>query len=429
MEPFQIFRGILGLSMNSEELKNRLHQLQMTAYAEPTIKIYSDAVYANYFDLGMSIMYSPKSGYRPKAGAALAYERLEACRIDLYNSQEQGSRSQTYSTFVHLPFAVRGLEDRSLQLEKDTTGKDVVDALGEPSRKGGGDGPAGGSIGIWCEWTSLGLMFEFESRGPQAWEKGKDSRWTVLTPSAQRPVIDIHRLLDPGVPFDFNFVFPIKVLENERVKLVPFVPAVFTQEFYNLIEPNSQELLQYLPFTPWRNIEDVLLFLETTGHRKSDWLLFAVLDLTQGRSDPRWGEGKLAGMIALINCIPHDYSAEVGAVIIGKPFQRTHVTTNATGLLLEWCFSDLKLRRVQWQANALNAPSVAAAQKMGFKLEGIIRWQRAQASCKKETGVVVDQGYGDEDIPSRHTAMLSICWDDWRDGVAEILAKRMSRTQ
>ncbi|KAG8773543.1 hypothetical protein FRC20_006473 [Serendipita sp. 405] len=248
-------------------------------------------------------------------------------------------------------------------------------------------------------------------------------------PPAQSPVYGLDHLLDPSVPYDFNFVFPVKTLGNQRVRLIPFIPAVFAQEFYNLIEPDLQDVLRYLPFSPWKRLEDVLVFLETFGHRKPDWLIFAVIDLTKNHSDPRWGEGALAGMIALMNCVPHNYSVEIGAVIMGKRFQRTHVTTNATGLLLQWCFSELNLRRVQWQANALNSPSVAAAQKMGFKLEGILRWERAQAACKKGTGIVVDIGHGDEDIPSRNTAMLSICWDEWRDGLAETLGARMARTE
>ena len=64
------------------------------------------------------------------------------------------------------------------------TGKDFVKVLGEPDRKGGGAGPSSGSIGIWCEWSKDGLMVEFggdEARGPQAWERGKDEVWKVIT--------------------------------------------------------------------------------------------------------------------------------------------------------------------------------------------------------------------------------------------------------
>lgn len=73
----------------------------------------------------------------------------------------------------------------TFDIKADTSGKDFVSVLGEPDRKGGGAGPSSGSIGIWCEWSQkAGILVEFggeEARGPQAWEKGKDSIWKVMT--------------------------------------------------------------------------------------------------------------------------------------------------------------------------------------------------------------------------------------------------------
>ncbi|XP_006454648.1 hypothetical protein AGABI2DRAFT_189890 [Agaricus bisporus var. bisporus H97] len=74
----------------------------------------------------------------------------------------------------------------------ETTGKEFVQALGEPDRKGGGTGPSSGSIDIWCEWTKDGIMVEFggsQAKGPNVWETGKDAVWKVVTlfrPGANR---------------------------------------------------------------------------------------------------------------------------------------------------------------------------------------------------------------------------------------------------
>jgi len=73
---------------------------------------------------------------------------------------------------------------RTMSITPETIGKAFVEALGEPARKGGGSGPSSGSIGIWCEWPKAGLMVEFggnEARGPQAWERGKDAHWSVIS--------------------------------------------------------------------------------------------------------------------------------------------------------------------------------------------------------------------------------------------------------
>jgi hypothetical protein len=35
--------------------------------------------------------------------------------------------------------------------------------------------------------------------------------------------LDLTSMLDPEVPFDVNFVYDVKELQNERIRLVPFV--------------------------------------------------------------------------------------------------------------------------------------------------------------------------------------------------------------
>lgn len=100
-------------------------------------------------------------------------------------------------------------------------------------------------------------------------------------------------------------------------------------------------------------------------------------------------------------------------------FQRTFVLTHACALLLHYLLDPpLRIRRVVWQANARNDRSVKAAQRLGFSLEGIIRWQRILPQEKEGNEVEID-GISDGRGPGRHSAVLSICWDDWRDGVRE----------
>lgn len=114
-------------------------------------------------------------------------------------------------------------------------------------------------------------------------------------------------------------------------------------------------------------------------------------------------------------------------------FQRTFVNTVACCLLLVHLLDpisqgDLQMRRVQWQAYSKNEPSVNAAKRLGFTLEGIIRWQRIIADNKKcvsefpgekaEGKPVVDVE-GRTLGPGRHSALLAMCWDDWLDGKRE----------
>ncbi|PVG00779.1 acyl-CoA N-acyltransferase [Serendipita vermifera] len=249
-------------------------------------------------------------------------------------------------------------------------------------------------------------------------------RNTYTKPQAAEP--DLEGLLDPSIPFDVNFVYELEPLRNDRVRLEPFVPAIYAQDLFHLYEP-TPELFKYIPMGPWKDLNDLLAFFDTYGRRRSDWALFAVLDTSKGIRDEKWGDGELAGIVALMNVHPENLSAEIGAIIIGKKFQRTHVSSNVIGLLLEWSFTKLGLRRVQWQANHLNEPSVQAAKKMGFTMEGVLRWERTIPLSKRDVGETVIRD-GEEQIPSRHTAMLSMSWVDWNNGLKDLVAQRMSRT-
>ncbi|THH06946.1 hypothetical protein EW145_g3727 [Phellinidium pouzarii] len=202
-------RALLGLPPTSEKLEQYLKQLaNITAFDQvptPEIKSYPDALYTNYFPLGLSLMFIPKDGPKPITEADARSDKLALDSVDIYNiniaPEPNGAKtmpkSSTSSAMVYSPHPVNPLS-LPLQPSQDTskprppeisitttlTGKDILSVLGEPDRKGGGAGPASGSIGIWCEWTRDGIMIEFggvEARGPQAWERGKDAKWEVLT--------------------------------------------------------------------------------------------------------------------------------------------------------------------------------------------------------------------------------------------------------
>ena len=208
----QNLRQLLGLRPSSPHLAHFLSSLANSGSVPvPDVKSYPDAVYLNYYTLGFSLLFSPLPGYKPAVGATLAQmvdEKLALDSIDVYNIPPRAStnaRSSGTSTRIAelvfssfpLPSLVLDVggetEDKDgktqtrpdhLNVTRDTTGKDFVACLGEPKRKGGGGGPSSGSIGIWCEWSKDGLMVEFggdEAKGPQAWERGKDAVWKVIT--------------------------------------------------------------------------------------------------------------------------------------------------------------------------------------------------------------------------------------------------------
>lgn len=155
-------------------------------------------------------------------------------------------------------------------------------------------------------------------------------------------------------------------------------------------------------------------------------VLYAVIDKTRITTSPS-SSANFAGIIGYMNTSPANLSTEIGYAIILPPFQRTHVTTNAIGLLLQYALDSpphgLGLRRVQWRANRLNTKSICAVQKLGFKLEAVLRWDRIFAGSKASASNGVKERAGDPSpgTVGTDTALLALCWDDWESERARVL--------
>lgn len=201
--PVRDIKQLLGAHPSSTELAAHISSLAALVSkpdaTSPEVKSYPDAVYFNYFALGLSLLFKPVNGYKPKTGQRredLRDSDLVLDGIDIYNVIKS-TKPGTAKPFSAYPVSPLVLTLSSQAPEKDakprpslfevkpeTTGKEFVASMGEPDRKGGGAGPSSGSIGIWCEWSRDGVMVEFggeESRGPQAWERGKDAVWKVIS--------------------------------------------------------------------------------------------------------------------------------------------------------------------------------------------------------------------------------------------------------
>ncbi|KAJ6531788.1 hypothetical protein B0H19DRAFT_1325931 [Mycena capillaripes] len=189
---------------------------------------------------------------------------------------------------------------------------------------------------------------------------------------------------------NFALPFPESGLETSRVKIPPH--AYHTNNIENLLraEPDS--------------------------------ILLAVIDKTKGE------EGAFAGVLGLIHTSLRNLSTEIACVICFPEFQRTLVNTNAVGILLRYCLDlpengGLGVRRVQWTVNPANAASVRAAERMGMKVEGTLRWTWVLPEGKEGKAA----GAGRGEVVGRDSVLLAICWDDWEHGGREHVERIMER--
>lgn len=100
------------------------------------------------------------------------------------------------------------------------------------------------------------------------------------------------------------------------------------------------------------------------------------------------------GLAAFQRITPAHGVVEVGNIHLARRLQRTAAATEAMFLMMQRAF-DSGYRRYEWKCDALNAPSRAAAERLGFTYEGEFR----QA--------IVYKGR------SRNTAWFSIIDQEW----------------
>lgn len=236
---------------------------------------------------------------------------------------------------------------------------------------------------------------------------------------------------------DANFCLPINLgrLQNERLRLVPIdtCPDSDLEEFV----VGNPELWRYLPSGPFSSVEAYRAWHAEKIQQHSHSILFAIY-LKEGTVNKRVAgaaeaqqmhvaDGTFAGTTGLTDAVPRNSMVEIGHVIILPRFHRTFVNTVSTSLLMKHVLDpiadgDLNMRRVQWQANGSNRASITAAQRLGFELEGIMRYARtindnkdcvSKLANERSDGLPVVDATGTKIGVGRHSAMLAVCWDDW----------------
>ncbi|OAX31256.1 acyl-CoA N-acyltransferase, partial [Rhizopogon vinicolor AM-OR11-026] len=179
---------------------------------------------------------------------------------------------------------------------------------------------------------------------------------------------------------DLNFCFPVRELSNERVKVTPFRTSIHSSPFFAASSAHP-ELWAHMPSGPFETEQEFnAKFVQAIFHPDPGMVLFAIIDKTKSPTAAD-EEGALAGIMSYIDTSSANLSTEIGFIVILPPFQRTHVTSNAVGLLLQYALESpsqggLGLRRVQWKCSSVNVPSIRAAERMGFTKEGVLKWHR-----------------------------------------------------
>ena len=105
-----------------------------------------------------------------------------------------------------------------------------------------------------------------------------------------------------------------------------------------------------------------------------DWLAVA-----EASADPLWHtimdaqSGRALGIACYLRMDLNMGSIEVGGLLYSPALQKTPIATEAMYLMMARAFDALGYRRYEWKCDAFNAPSRAAALRLGFQYEGVFR--------------------------------------------------------
>lgn len=148
------------------------------------------------------------------------------------------------------------------------------------------------------------------------------------------------------------------ILENEKVLLRPM-----SRQDFPLLQALTNDPDMWFYFTYDLGIpEEFEKWAEP--HFRGERLQFTVIEKSSG---------KVAGATAFGNYSSRDQRIEIGWTWLGKAFQGTGINQAMKKAMLDYCFGELNLKRVEIKTDVLNMPARMALLKFGAKEEGILR--------------------------------------------------------
>ncbi|ETX10415.1 acetyltransferase GCN5 [Roseivivax halodurans JCM 10272] len=162
-------------------------------------------------------------------------------------------------------------------------------------------------------------------------------------------------------------------MDGRYVRLEPLGPAHAETLFHAASGRGAEDRFRWLPEEPPTR-EDFDAWFETASS-SADPLFFAVMDKASGRVE---------GRQALMRIDTANGVAEVGHIMWGATLQRTRMSTEALFLSADRVFG-LGYRRFEWKCNDLNVPSKRAAERFGFRSEGVFRQHMVVKGANRDT--------------------------------------------
>lgn len=150
-------------------------------------------------------------------------------------------------------------------------------------------------------------------------------------------------------------------------------------------EDKPGQMWTYLSQGPFKSFAEFHSWIDSAS-QSNDPICYALIDTASGKAVGIAGYARIDTTNGVI---------EVGGLTYSPLMQKTALATEAMFLMMQNAFDNLGYRRYEWKCDSLNQASCRAAERLGFRYEGLFR----QANIYKGR--------------SRDTAWYSIIDSEW----------------
>ena len=154
-----------------------------------------------------------------------------------------------------------------------------------------------------------------------------------------------------------------ETLNGRLVRLEKLSTDQHASELFARLSPDAEGTAwTYMLNGPYENERDFTDWVKT-AEESVDPHFYAIVDIQTGSA---------LGYCSYLRIDPKNGVIEVGNINYSVELKRSAKATEAMYLLAKNAFK-LGYRRYEWKCNALNAPSITAAERLGFSFEGVFR--------------------------------------------------------
>ncbi|WP_425468370.1 GNAT family N-acetyltransferase [Phaeobacter marinintestinus] len=167
---------------------------------------------------------------------------------------------------------------------------------------------------------------------------------------------------------------PLTPMQGRTARLIPTQTSHAPALYDAFARDTDGRNWTYLPYGPFATEADFTTWMEATC-QGDDPLFHTVCT----------AEGTPVGLATFLRIDPGAGVIEVGHIHFSPLMQGSAVSTEAMYLMMKRVFDELGYRRYEWKCDALNAPSCAAAERLGFTYEGTFRQATTYKGRNRDT--------------------------------------------